>query len=96
MKMLLACVKLGIQKLKREHLQVLIVHAMTHEILDLQSVSSRPACLPQLRLAGRLENLPDWIPKLENRIHPSLGGSGLTGDAVKVFQAFPNWLPFSC
>ena len=110
MKRLLACVKLGLQKLKREHgralcvtiekmkhLQVLIVHAMTQdEILDLQSLSSLPACIPQLRLAGPLEKLPDWIPKLENPIYPSLGGSGLTGDAVKVFQAFPNWLPFSC
>ncbi|GFY82629.1 hypothetical protein Acr_02g0008690 [Actinidia rufa] len=87
-KRLLACVKLGLQKLKREHgralcgtiekmkhlQEVLIVHAMTQdEILDLQSLSSLPACLPQLRLAGHLEKLPDWIPKLENPIHPSLG-----------------------
>ncbi|XP_028118518.1 disease resistance protein RPM1-like [Camellia sinensis] len=74
--------KLGIRKLEREHgralcagiekmkyLQHLKVLASNYdEILDLQYISSLPQYLQRLELVGRLEKLPDWIPKLQNLI----------------------------
>ncbi|CAL5347945.1 unnamed protein product [Camellia sinensis] len=97
--------KLGIMKLEREHgrglcaaiekmeyLQRLSVWASSDdEILDLQHISSPPLYLQRLELAGRLEKLPDWIPKLQNLVGLSLIGSGLTkNDPVKALQVLPS------
>ncbi|CAL5347883.1 unnamed protein product [Camellia sinensis] len=99
--------KLGITKLEREHgralcaaiekmkyLQRLSVGAASkNEILDLQHISSSspPQYLQRLELAGRLEKLPKWIPKLQNLVGLSLVGSGLTkNDPVKALQVLPS------
>ncbi|GMP78485.1 hypothetical protein CsSME_00034404 [Camellia sinensis var. sinensis] len=99
--------KLGITKLEREHgralcaaiekmkyLQRLNVGAASkNEILDLQHISSSspPQYLQRLELAGRLEKLPDWIPKLQNLVGLSLIGSGLTkNDPLKALQVLPS------
>ncbi|GMP78447.1 hypothetical protein CsSME_00034369 [Camellia sinensis var. sinensis] len=98
--------KLGITKLEREdgrglcaaiekmkYLQRLRVWASSDdEILDLQYISSSPPhYLQRLYLAGRLEKLPDWIPKLQNLVGLSLVGSGLTkNDPLKALQVLPS------
>ncbi|KAL7176957.1 hypothetical protein ACSBR2_030317 [Camellia fascicularis] len=97
--------KLGIKKLEREHgrglcaaiekmkyLQRLSVWASSDdEILDLQYISSPPQCLQRLHLAGCLEKLPDWIPKLQNLVILSLVHSGLTkNDPLKALQVLPS------
>ncbi|GMP78536.1 hypothetical protein CsSME_00034450 [Camellia sinensis var. sinensis] len=98
---------LGITKLEREHgralcaaiekmkyLQRLSVRASSDdEILDLQHISSSspPQYLQRLHLVGRLEKLPDWIPKLQNLVGLSLVGSCLTeNDPLKALQVLPN------
>ncbi|KAL7263261.1 hypothetical protein ACSBR1_001438 [Camellia fascicularis] len=99
--------KLGIMKLEREHgralcaaiekmkyLQRLNVMASSDdEILDLQYISSSspPRYLQRLELGGRLEKLPDWIPKLQNLVTLRLVGSGLTkNDPLKALQVLPS------
>ncbi|GMP78493.1 hypothetical protein CsSME_00034411 [Camellia sinensis var. sinensis] len=97
--------KLGITKLEREHgrglcaaiekmkcLQRLSVRALSDdEILDLQYISSPPQYLQCLILVGRLEKLPDWIPKLQNLVGLSVVGSGLTkNDPLKALQVLPS------
>ncbi|KAL7209226.1 hypothetical protein ACSBR1_030874 [Camellia fascicularis] len=96
--------KLGITKLRREHgralcttikkmnyLKYLKVAALSaDEILDLQYISSPPQYLQRLNLGGRLEKLPDWIPKLQNLVKLSLLHSGLASDPLKALQALPS------
>ncbi|KAL7209224.1 hypothetical protein ACSBR1_030873 [Camellia fascicularis] len=99
--------KLGITKMEREHgrglcaaiekmkyLQHLSVRATSgDEILDLQYISSSspPQYLQHLELVGRLEKLPDWIPKLQNLVRLHLWASGLTkNDSLKALQVLPS------
>ncbi|GMY30882.1 disease resistance protein RPM1-like [Fagus crenata] len=76
--------KLEISKLKREcgialcttlkkmsHLRSLTISATSEEeYLELQLMSSPPSLLQTLFLRGRMEKLPEWIPKLKS-IGPS-------------------------
>ncbi|CAL5416999.1 unnamed protein product [Camellia sinensis] len=97
--------KLGIRKLEREHGRALcaaiekmkylqhleVLASNDDEILDLQYISSPPQYLQRLELVGRLEKLPDWIPKLQNLITLRLWGSGLTkNDPLKPLQILPS------
>jgi disease resistance protein RPM1 len=96
--------KLEISKLKREngiafctvlekmsHLRSLRISATSEEeVLDLQSMSSPPPLLQTLSLRGRLEKLPEWIPKLKSIVSIFLCWSRLMDDLFKVLQALPN------
>ncbi|KAL7176949.1 hypothetical protein ACSBR2_030309 [Camellia fascicularis] len=97
--------KLGIRKLEREHGRALcaaiekmkylqhleVLASNDDEILDLQYISSPPQYLQRLELVGRLEKLPDWIPKLQNLVTLRLWGSGLTkNDPLKPLQILPS------
>ncbi|KAL7176963.1 hypothetical protein ACSBR2_030323 [Camellia fascicularis] len=97
--------KLGIRKLEREHGRALcaaiekmkylqhleVLASNDDEILDLQYISSPPQYLQRLELVGRLEKLPDWIPKLQNLVTLRLWGSGLTKkDPLKPLQILPS------
>ncbi|CAL5416960.1 unnamed protein product [Camellia sinensis] len=97
--------KLGIRKLEREHGRALcatiekmkylqhleVLASNDDEILNLQYISSPPQYLQRLELVGRLEKLPDWIPKLQNLITLHLWGSGLTkNDPLKPLQILPS------
>ncbi|THG21096.1 hypothetical protein TEA_003179 [Camellia sinensis var. sinensis] len=79
---------------KMKYLQHLSVKASSDdEILDLQYISSSspPPYLQRLFLAGRLEKLPDWIPKLQHLVRLSLVCSGLTkNDPLKALQVLPS------
>ncbi|KAM3696078.1 hypothetical protein ACJW31_06G011000 [Castanea mollissima] len=96
--------KLTISKLKREngmdlctaiqkmsHLQSLEIKATSEEeVLNLQSLPSPPLLLQTLCLYGRLEKLPEWIPKLKSIVRIALIWSKLMEDPLKVLQALPN------
>nr|XP_023918423.1 disease resistance protein RPM1-like [Quercus suber] len=96
--------KLGISKLKKEngmdlctaiqkmsHLRTLQILATSEEeVLNLQSLPSPPPLLQIICLYGRLEKLPEWIPKLKNIVKIELCWSRLMEDPLKVLQALPN------
>ncbi|GMY30877.1 disease resistance protein RPM1-like [Fagus crenata] len=96
--------KLEISKLKREngialcttlkkmsHLQSLAISATSEEeFLELQLMFSPPPLLQTLYLHGRLEKLPEWIPKLKSIVGIALIFSRLMDDPFRVLQALPN------
>ncbi|KAE7996420.1 hypothetical protein FH972_001147 [Carpinus fangiana] len=65
------------------------------EIIDLQSISSPPPFLEHLSLRGRLEKLPNWIPKLQNLVTLLLFFSSLEEDPLPCVQALPNLITLS-
>ncbi|XP_050246326.1 disease resistance protein RPM1-like isoform X15 [Quercus robur] len=101
--------KLSISKLKKEngmdlctaiqkmsHLRSLEIKATSEEeVLNLQSLPSPPLLLQTLGLYGRLEKLPEWIPKLKSILRIDLSWSKLMEDPLKVLQALPNLMSFS-
>ncbi|KAM4092096.1 hypothetical protein ACB094_06G011300 [Castanea mollissima] len=96
--------KLSLSKLKRENgmdlctaiqkmsrLRSLGIRATSEEeVLNLQSLPSPPLLLQSLWLYGRLEKLPEWIPKLKSIVRIALCWSKLMEDPLKVLQALPN------
>nr|XP_023924981.1 disease resistance protein RPM1-like isoform X2 [Quercus suber] len=101
--------KLTISKLKKEngmdlctaiqkmsHLRSLDISATSEEeVLNLQSLPSPPLLLQTLGLHGRLEKLPEWIPKLKSILRILLTWSKLMEDPLKVLQALPNLMSLS-
>nr|XP_023903386.1 disease resistance protein RPM1-like [Quercus suber] len=101
--------KLSIYKLKKEngmdlctaiqkmsHLRSLEILATSEEeILNLQSLPSPPPLLQTLCLGGRLEKLPEWIPKLKSILRIDLNWSKLMENPLKVLQALPNLMSLS-
>jgi disease resistance protein RPM1 len=51
--------------------------------------------LRNLRLHGRLEKLPEWIPNLQNLVELLLMRSQLTDDPIKYLENMPNLLSLS-
>jgi disease resistance protein RPM1 len=96
--------KLDISKVKRENgiylctalgkmsqlLSLTISSTSEEEVLELQSLSSPPPLLQTLVLRGRLEKLPEWIPKLKSLVKIGLYWSRLMDDPLKVPQSLPN------
>jgi len=101
--------KLSISKLKKEngmdlctaiqkmsHLRSLEILATSEEeVLNLQSLPSPPPLLQNLILSGRLEKLPEWIPKLKSMVRIGLYWSKLMEDPLKVLQSLPNLMSLS-
>ncbi|XP_050248793.1 disease resistance protein RPM1-like [Quercus robur] len=76
---------------KMSHLQSLKISAtVEEEVLELQSMSSPPPCLQTLILSGRIEKLPEWIPKLKSIVRIGLDWSRLMDDPLKVLQTLSN------
>ncbi|XP_065616613.1 disease resistance protein RPM1-like [Quercus suber] len=96
--------KLTISKLKKENgmdlctaiqkmsqLQKLDISATSEEeVLNLQSLPSPPPLLQTLGLYGRLEKLPEWIPKLKSIVRIELYWSKLMEDPFKILRTLPN------
>ncbi|XP_030928648.1 disease resistance protein RPM1-like [Quercus lobata] len=81
---------------KMSHLQTLEILATSEEeVLNLQSLPSRPPLLQTLSLHGRLEKLPKWIPKLKSIVQIVLFWSKLMEDPLKVLQSLPNLMSLS-
>ena len=73
------------------HLRSLKISAISEqEVIELQSMSSPPLLLQSLVLRGRLENLPEWIPKLKSIVRIGLTWSRLIDDPLEILQALPN------
>ena len=53
-------------------------------------MSSPPPHLQTLILSGRIEKLPEWIPKLKSIVRIGLDWSRLMDDPLKVLQALSN------
>lgn len=95
--------KLGIVRLKTENVTTLwsalqnmsnlrslgIYLLEKKEFLDLKSMPC-PSFLESLGILGRLESLPDWIPKLKNLQRIVLLSSGLTLDPLTSLGTLPN------
>lgn len=60
-----------------------------HEVLDLRWISSPPP-LHWLQLNCRLQQLPDWIPKLSHLQVLDLKFSRLTDEPLKYLKGLPN------
>ncbi|WJX30553.1 hypothetical protein P8452_19078 [Trifolium repens] len=105
MKMLRHLRRLGLRHVRQEHgnaLSAAIVE-MKHlenlnistiaedEIIDLNFISSPPQ-LQRLHLKGRLQKLPDWIPKLECLVKVRLSFSMLKDDPLQSLKNLPNLL----
>lgn len=97
--------KLGLKNVKREYgnalcesieemkcLESLHISAINeNEVIDLQFISSLPQ-LRQLHLFGRLEKLPNWVPRLEQLVRLSIRFSKLKEDPLKLLKDLPNLL----
>lgn len=70
---------------RMKHLEHLRLYSTTDdETLDLQSISSTPSFLHHLVLTGRLQKLPNWLPKLQNLKVLTLSFSRLVDDPLKA------------
>ncbi|KAK2969084.1 hypothetical protein RJ640_020395 [Escallonia rubra] len=67
-----------------------VISVAEHEILDLQSLSSAPQFLRSLKLKGRLEKFPQWIPSLHSLVRIFLRYSQLGDDPLQSLEALPN------
>ncbi|XP_061353470.1 disease resistance protein RPM1-like [Gastrolobium bilobum] len=100
--------KLGLKNVKREFrtalcdsikemicLESLYISAISEdEIIDLQFISSLPK-LRRLHLFGGLEELPNWVPRLELLVRLSFRYSKLKDDPLKSLKDLPNLLRLS-
>ena len=74
-----------------DHLQRLGLAANDeNEVLDLEYISSPLRFLRELILIGRLQNLPDTIPKFRNLRVLCLESSWLLDDPCKCLKVLPN------
>jgi len=102
LKKLIQLRKLGLKNVKREYgnalcesieemkcLESLHISAINEN--DLEFISSLPQ-LRQLHLFGRLEKLPNWVPRLEQLVRPSIRFSKLKDDPLKLLKDLPNLL----
>ncbi|KAL5547900.1 hypothetical protein UlMin_003131 [Ulmus minor] len=74
-----------------DRLQRLSLYAKDeNEVLDLEYISSLPRFLRELQLNGRLQNLPNAIPKFRNLSGLYLNSSWLIDDPCKCLKVLPN------
>ncbi|KAL5547839.1 hypothetical protein UlMin_003070 [Ulmus minor] len=74
-----------------DHLQLLILFAKDeNEVLNMEYISSPPRFLQDLFLIGRLQNLPNTIPKFRNLRGLCLDSSWLIDDPCKCLKVLPN------
>ncbi|RHN80529.1 putative leucine-rich repeat domain, L domain-containing protein [Medicago truncatula] len=64
------------------------------DVIDLDLVSP-PPMLRNLKLCGKLEKFPEWIPQLTNHVKLELARSFLTDDPIKYLENMPNLLSLS-
>ncbi|XWS49319.1 hypothetical protein CRYUN_Cryun13aG0153500 [Craigia yunnanensis] len=96
--------RLGIMNLRKEdgmalcssiqqltNLQALsVVSSVKDEVIDLNRLSSPPQLLQRLYLTGRLEQLPEWIPRLQSLVIVYLKWSRLEDDPLVSLQHLSN------
>ena len=75
-----------------QHLEKLYVSAkyiIDESFIDLHLISA-PTILRKLKLRGRLQKLPVWIPELQNLVGLRLEYSNLTKDSMQSLKSFQN------
>lgn len=78
---------------KMNNLEFLDVSLISEkEIIDLNHISSPPQQLQELYIKGRLDKLPNWIPKLQHLVCVNILWSRLSEDPLKIFENLPNLL----
>ncbi|KAK2387046.1 disease resistance protein RPM1 [Trifolium repens] len=63
-------------------------------VIDMH-LNSPPPMLRHLNLIGKLEKLPEWIPKLQNLVKLKLSYSRLNHDIMEPLKSMPNLLTLS-
>ena len=98
--------KLGVKNLSKETMRALCASTemMNHllslsitstsedEIINIQFISTPPQCLQRLYIMGHLEELLDWIQKLQHLVRLRISWSRLNEDPLKALQNIPNLL----
>ncbi|ONI25134.1 hypothetical protein PRUPE_2G283200 [Prunus persica] len=78
---------------KMNHLESLEVSTLSEdEVLDLQSLSTPPKFIRFLYLKGPLEQLPSWIPQLQQLVKLRIFWSRLRDSPLKALQNLPHLL----
>ncbi|KAL6291393.1 hypothetical protein ACE6H2_008903 [Prunus campanulata] len=78
---------------KMNHLESLEVSTLSEdEVLDLQSLSTPPKVIRFLYLKGPLEQLPSWIPQLQQLVKLRIFWSRLRDSPLKALQNLPHLL----
>ncbi|XVF13714.1 hypothetical protein REPUB_Repub08aG0231300 [Reevesia pubescens] len=67
-----------------------VVSSVKDEVIDLHHLSSPPQLLQRLYLTGRLEQLPEWIPRLQSLVIVYLKWSRLEDDPLVCLQHLSN------
>ncbi|WJX37528.1 hypothetical protein P8452_25285 [Trifolium repens] len=66
----------------------------TDVVIDMH-LNSPPPMLRHLHLIGKLEKMPEWIPKLQNLVKLKLNNSHLKHDIMELLKSMPNFLTLS-
>ncbi|OMP11504.1 Disease resistance protein [Corchorus capsularis] len=67
-----------------------VVSSVKDEVIDLQHLSSPPKLLERLYLTGKLEQLPEWIPRLQSLVIVYLKWSRLEDNPLVSLQNLSN------
>ncbi|GAU41226.1 hypothetical protein TSUD_129020 [Trifolium subterraneum] len=78
-----------------QQMEKLYIRANGYNIVIDMDLSSPPPMLRHLTLEGKLEMLPEWIPKLQNLVKLKLKYSQLTDDKMELLKSMPNLLSLS-
>lgn len=71
---------------KMNNLEFLDVSLISEkEIIDLNHISSPPQQLQELYIKGRLDKLPNWIPKLQHLVCVNILWSRFSEDPLKIY-----------
>nr|ASM47225.1 coiled-coil NB-ARC domain protein [Parasponia rugosa] len=82
---------LGVSISKMKQLEGLILRAINEvDIIDLKCISSPPCFLRYLQLCCRLQQMPDWISKLQNLQGLDLHFSKFTNEPFQYIKDLPN------
>ncbi|CAJ2639964.1 unnamed protein product [Trifolium pratense] len=78
-----------------QQMEKLHIRANGYNMVIDMDLSSPPPMLRHLTLEGKLEMLPEWIPKLQNLVKLKLKYSELTDDKMELLKSMPNLLSLS-
>ncbi|GAU29582.1 hypothetical protein TSUD_153320 [Trifolium subterraneum] len=80
---------------KMQLLEKLFIESFDEYTFIDMHLNSPPPMLRHLKLIGRLEKLPEWIPKLKNLVKLKLKHSDLKHDAMELLKSMTNLLTLS-
>ncbi|MCI02626.1 NB-ARC domain disease resistance protein [Trifolium medium] len=78
-----------------QQMEKLHIRAIGYNTVIDMDLSSPHPMLRHLTLDGKLEKLPEWIPKLQNLVKLKLDNSGLKHDTMKLLKSMSNLLTLS-